>query len=288
MPTTISNQATLQYTYGATTETVTSNIATTVMQEPLSVAKSTLESAYRADSELTYLINLTNNSQTVLTNVTVTDNLGTYALSPTQSATPLYYNDPAQLYIDGVFSASLTPTPGIRSITFRIPSIPAGANALILYKADVNTQAQLALGSEITNTVSVTATGQTEPVTATHTIDADVYADVRVVKAMSPNPVTDGGQLTYTFTVYNYGNAAATDIVLSDAFSPAPSQISVSLNGAVIDPSNYSYSGGTLTLPTAGAALSLTVPAATFRQNPATGVVSVSPGTATIIVTGTI
>ncbi len=288
MPTTITNQATLQYTYGTTTATAASNIATTVMQEAFSVYKSTLENTYRADGELTYLVTLVNSGRNALTNVTITDNLGTYAVSPAVSVTPLYYNDPAHLYINGVFSAALTPAPGINSITFTIPSIPAGANAMLLYKADVNDAALPETGSDITNTVFIRAAGMAEPVTATHTIAVEEYADVRIVKAMSPNPVASGSALTYAFTIYNYGNTAATNVVLNDQFSPAPEAITVRVNGTPIDASDYTYAAGTLTLPGSDASIALTIPAATFYQDAATGAVATDPGTASIEVTGTI
>ena len=83
MATTITNQARLQFTYGGTTATAASNIASTVMQGPLAVTKSVLESAYQNDSELTYIVNLTNSGAATLTNIFVIDDLGTYALSPT-------------------------------------------------------------------------------------------------------------------------------------------------------------------------------------------------------------
>lgn len=288
MATTITNQARLQFTYGNVTATASSNIASTVMQGPLSAAKSVLDSAYRAEDDLTYIINLTNTGASALAPVTITDNLGTYALTPTGSATPLFYTGPAQLYIDGAYSATLTPTPGINSITFTIPSLAAGANAMLIYKADVDAYAPLAVDSEITNTATITATGLSEPVTVTSTVPVETYADVRIVKAMSPNPVTDGSTLTYTFTIYNYGNTAATNVVLSDTFSPAPSPITVTVEGTVLAPADYSYTGGVLTIPAAGSGYTMSVPAATFTQDAATGEVSVNPGVITITVAGTI
>ena len=40
---------------------------------------------------------------------------------------------------------------------------------------------------------------------------------------MSPNPIADGDTITYTFTIHNYGNTPATDVVLTDRFDPEPS-----------------------------------------------------------------
>lgn len=109
-----------------------------------------------------------------------------------------------------------------------------------------------------------------------------------IVKDMSPSTITDGSTITYTFTLYNYGNTAATDVVLRDAFNPAPGNLSVSINGTAVPSSGYTYTAGVLTLPDTGAATTLTVPAATFTQDTTTGVVSVTPGVTTVVVTGTI
>lgn len=288
MATTITNQARLQFSYGETTATASSNIASTIMQGPLTASKSVLESAYRAESELTYIITLSNSGAAALTAMKITDDLGTYAVTPTLSVPALFYTGPAQLYINGVFSASLTPEPALNSIVFTIPQLAAGANAMLIYKVQVSGDAPLAVGSEITNTAVIRATNLSEPLTVSETIDVSEYADVNIMKAMSPNPVTDGGTLTYTFTIQNYGNTAATNVVLSDAFSPIPNPITVTVDGTVLSAADYDYTNGVLTLPGPASAYSLSIPAATFTQDAATGAVTINPGVVTIVVTGTI
>ena len=210
------------------------------------------------------------------------------AAGGTAAVYPLTYAGPAQLYINGVLSGSITPTVSATGVTFTIPTLAAGATATILYKATANTAAPIAAESGITNTVTATATGIADASTASHTINAADYADVSIVKDMSPSTITDGSTITYTFTLYNYGNTAATDVVLRDAFNPAPGNLSVSINGTAVPSSGYTYTAGVLTLPDTGAATTLTVPAATFTQDTTTGVVSVTPGVTTVVVTGTI
>jgi hypothetical protein len=59
------------------------------------------------------------------------------------------------------------------------------------------------------------------------------------------------------------------------------------VNGVTVPAPDYTYAGGLLTLPTGGV-YEMTVPAATVTEDPATGVVTVTPGVLVITVTGTI
>ena len=288
MAVTITNQALLQYTYGTTTAVAASNIATTVLNDTLTGEKTVLEADYRAGENLTYIITLTNSGTSALTDVAVTDDLGTYAVSPTLDATPLTYGGAVLLYINGVLGATITPTVDEDSVTFVIPSIPAGATAMLIYDANVNAAAPLTSGSAIVNTAAVSGAGITDSPELTARVEAEDYADVSVFKEMTPNPVTEGSLLTYTFTIENYGNTEATGLVLTDAFDPAPAGITVTVDGTVIPPSDYTYVDGTLTLPAAGSGYEITVPAATFTRNDATGEFTVTPGVRVITVTGTI
>ncbi|MBE6871215.1 MAG: DUF11 domain-containing protein [Ruminococcaceae bacterium] len=282
----ITNQASLVYQFNGQTASALSNVATTTLVEPLSVSKNSLETTYGANDELTFIVSFTNSGATALTNVSVVDDLGTYALG-TNSVTPLTFVPNAVLFINGVFSGNIVPTQNANSVTFTVPSLPAGANAQIVYNTRINDGAPIDVDSAVTNTVSVTADQISTPVTDSNTVTAAEFANVEITKSMSPSNVVDGGPITYTFTLYNYGNAQATDIVLTDAFDPAPSNITVQIDGVTVAPTDYSYVGGTLTLPT-GTALDISLPAATITQDPTTGIVTVTPSTTVITVTGTI
>ena len=280
---TIINQANLTYTYGTTTASVLSNPAVTERAEAIAIEKRALENAYHAGSELTYLLAVQNSGAAPVTNLTVQDNLG--AFTPTGAAAPvmpLTYTGPAALYIDGVFSETLTPETDESGVTFTIPSLPAGSNALIVYQAAVNGFAPLDAGSEITNTATLTV--GTDPLTASATVPVDSYADVSIEKEMSPNPIGTGDTLTVTFTIENRGNVAATGLVLTDDFPLSLSDVAVLVNGASV--TDFTFEDNTLTLP-ASDQTALTVPAATFETSD-TGAVTVTPGTMTVTVTGTI
>lgn len=285
----ISNQARLTFTYGASSGSAASNIATTTLEGPLSARKRVLEDGFRAGEELTYTISISNTGATALTNVTVADDLGAYMpVGGTVQVVPLTYVGPAELYTNGVFTSVLTPVVSAEGVSFTVPSIPAGGNVLILYLVQVNDSAPIEAGSTIENTATVSAAGISEPVTTSAVLAAEDYADVRILKAMSPDPVTEGSTLTYTFTIYNYGNTAAENVVLTDAFDPAPTNITVTVDGNAVPTTDYSYIDGVLTLPAESTAYELIVPAATFTRDPETGVLAVDPGVTTVVVEGMI
>jgi uncharacterized repeat protein (TIGR01451 family) len=289
MATRINNQATLTFNYAGTTETALSNVASTTLLEPLNAAKNSLESEYRLGDEITYIISMVNTGQTTMTNIQIVDDLGTYTIAGPISVTPLTYLGPAKLYRNGIYVGEITATTDAHSVTFPVGTLATGVCANVIYKAVVNEYALLEAEEEskITNTGTLTATGLNDPVTFDKTIAVEEYADVEIIKCMSPNPVTDGGLLTYKFTITNSGNTEATDIVLTDVFNPAPTSISVTLDDVTVDPSNYTYENGTLTLPT-GEDYTISVPKATFEQDPATGEVTITPSSVVIVVSGTI
>ena len=86
----------------------------------------------------------------------------------------------------------------------------------------------------------------------------------------------------------NTGNTEASgDVVMTDTFDPILQNLSVTYNGQPWT-ANTNYTYNTQTGAFATLAGQITVPAATATQDPATGLWSITPGTSTLRVTGTV
>ena len=284
MATTFTNTATLSYNGGS----VQSNVAVGAVEGVLSVTKATAAETYRAGDTLTYAVSIINNSAAAITNLTVTDDLGSYIFN-TGTVQPLsYVEDSALYFIDGV----LQPAPAVSTtdgLVFSDITAPANGNSVLIYEAAVTEFAPLETGGVIENTVTVSSTGLCD-VIATESVPAAVGAALSIIKSISPVPVAENGEVTYTFRLQNNGNTAVTaadNAVVSDTFSPVLSDISVTLDGTPLTEGvGYTYNQTTGLFQTANGVI--TIPAATFTQDADTGAWSVEPGTATLTVTGII
>ena len=237
---------------------------------------------------MTYAVSLVNTGTAPLTGVTVTDDLGRYAVGANTVYPLAYVDGSVKYYVNGVLQAAPTVTAG-PPLTVTGLSIPAGGNAVLLYETRVTNVAPLASGDSITNTATVTGGGLTAPITAQATVETANAADLGITKSLSPTTVTENGQITYTFVISNSGNteaAAADNVVVTDTFNPILRDIAVTYNGtAWTEGTNYTYNAATgvfATLPG-----QITVPAASYSQN-ADGTFTVTPGTATLAITGTV
>lgn len=277
------NFATLSYNGGTTN----SNIVTGEILEALTAVKTAVSTNYSAGDRITYALSLVNTGTAAITDYTVTDNLGGYTVGA-NTVYPLAYNaGTVRYYINGVLQTAPTVTAG-PPLTVTGLTVPAGGSAVLIYETTATPVAPLATGSSITNTATITGGGLTNPITAQATVETATSADLSISKALSPTTVTENGQITYTFVISNTGNTEATatgNVVVTDTFSPILRNIAVTYNGtAWTEGTNYTYNAATGVFTTLAG--QITVPAATFTQN-TDGTFTVTPGTATLVITGT-
>lgn len=288
MPTPFTNQATLSYDNMLTN----SNVVSGTLQEVLSVSKSAISGNYRQGDTVTYGVSIINSGNTAYNNLTLTDNLGAYASGTTAgTVTPLtYITGSAVLYVNGTRQGSAPTVSGTTPLTFSNLDVPAGGNVLLLYSANANQFAPQGAAGSITNTASLSGAGIPTPITATAATNANATARLSVIKSLNPTTVVPNQPITYTFTIQNTGataTAVSDNLILSDVFDPILNITSVTLDGTPLTlTTDYLYNTGDGTFSTV--ANRITVPAATYAQNPTTGAWTITPGTAILQVTGTL
>ena len=282
---TFTNQATLFYNNTRTS----SNVVSGEIVGVLSATKTALRDQYGADDVVTYVVSIINAGSSAFTGLSLSDNLGAYAFN-TGSLIPLEYVDGSlKYYTNGILQDSPAVDAGA-PLTVGSFSVPANGNALLIYSARTNGYAPLGEGSSITNTATISGGGLIAPLTAEAEISANDGICLSLSKALSPETVTENGQITYTLTIYNYGARSVVgtdDVIISDTFNPALDISSVTFNGtAWSSPANYSYNAASGLFATNTG--EITVPAATFTQNTTTGEWNVTPGVSTLVITGTV
>lgn len=266
---------------------VSSNVVTGEIREVLTVSKTAVPAAYAVGDTITYVIYLINSGTAALTGLTVTDDLGGYAFGA-GTVYPLRYTDGTVRYFaNGVLQAAPDVTAG-PPLRFTGITVPAGGTAALVYQAEVTAYAPPTVDGVISNTVTVTG-GALAGQTATEEITASQAARLEITKALSPAVVAENGQLTYTFTIRNFGPTAvdaADDAAVTDTFSPVLNDITVTYNGTPwATPGDYTYSAATGVFSTTPGRI--TVPAAAYTQS-TDGTWVITPGTATLVVSGTI
>ena len=280
-----SNRATLTYN-GNTTN---SNVAYGEILDVLAVTKTAVEGIYTPGELVTYVVTLRNTGTAALSALTVTDDLGGYDFGGATVYPLTYEAGSATLFLGGVPQAAPSVTAG-PPLTVSGINIPAGSDAVLVYQARANVYADPAAGGTVVNSVTATGDGLNTPATATATVTADTAPVLTISKSVTPTQVVDNDRVTYTFVIQNSGNRAVVgtdNAIITDTFDPILTDLVVSFDGTTwTEGTQYSYDEATGLFTTAIG--QITVPAATYTQDAATGAYTLTPGIATLTVTGTI
>ena len=280
----ITNQAILSYNGNV----VSSNIAVGEITEVLTVEKTAVGGTYTPGDNVTYIVSIVNSGTSPVNGVTVTDDLGAYAFGE-ETLYPLTYIDGAiELFVNG--AAQSAPTVSSTSpLTVTGLSVPSGGNVVLVYGAKVSGYAPLGVGAVIENTVTADGAGIT-PVTATATISPAAEPELTITKSIDPPVVRESGTLTYAFLIQNYGGAEAVagdNVKVTDTFDPILTSLNVSLDSeSLARTTDYTYDETTGLFETVAG--TITVPAATFSQDPDMGMWTTTPGETTLTVSGTL
>ncbi len=279
------NQATL--TLGGVT--TSSNIAYGEILEALTASKIALETDYTPGGAITYVVSLRNTGSTAITDLTITDNLGGYTAGGSTVYPLTLDTTDAAVFVGGVRQENAIINAG-PPLTVSGITIPAGADALLVYQARANSFANPTAAGLITNTATLTAPSLPGASKGTGSVPAATRTELSITKSISPAQVVDNDRVTYTFVIRNTGNQAVAlsdNAIIEDTFSPILTDLAVTFNGtAWTEGTQYTYTPASGQFTTTAGALA--VPAATYTQDPVTGAYTVTPGIATLVVTGTI
>ena len=280
-----SNQATLTYNGSSTN----SNIAYGEILDVLAATKTAIEGSYTPGQLVTYAVTLRNTGTAPLPGLIVTDDLGGYLFNGTTVYPLTYEAGSAALLANGVPQAAPTVAAG-PPLVFSGITGPAGGEVVLVYQARANAYANPTAEGSILNTVTVTGDGLSAPVIATETVIAATAPQLTISKSITPAQVVDNERVTYTFVIQNSGNqpVVATDnAAITDTFNPILTALAVTFEGTPWTQGvQYNYNEATGVFATVPG--QILVPAATYTQDPVTGAYTVTPGIATLTVTGTI
>ena len=264
----ITNSASLTFN---NERTASSNEVDTEVRESQSVAivKDALLTNYVPGEPVGYVITVTNTGTGNLTDITVSDNLGSET-----TAKLLSYVDNSIVARQGATALSPSVTRTADSLVISNLGTLAAGQSITIALSLLPSAAQ---ANEITNTATVTATtplATTVTASDTATITPAQQELVTLLKT-APSTVASGGVLPYTLIAQNEGTVAAENIVFTDTLPTGytVTGIELTVNGQptiIYTADQWTQVGNTLTFPT-GTAEPVTIPAGSFATAIITG-----------------
>lgn len=280
---TFNNYATLSYN-GLT---AVSNLVTGEIVDSLQMTKTAVAETYAPGGSITYAVSIVNAGGAEFSGLTLSDDLGAYVFDE-GSLVPLSFQTGSLRYF---VNGALQPAPAVTAgppLSVAGLAVPAGGNVMLLYTVRANDYAPPCSEGSVKNTATLTGAALTEALTATAETVPECAADLSITKAIAPNAVRQSGEITYTFVIDNKGAAAAEEtdnVTVTDTFASILSNLTVTLNGSVLNTTQYSYDDTTGVFSTNPGVI--TVPAAVFSQS-VNGLWTRSPGVCVLTVSGTI
>ena len=263
----INNQANVNYTYvGARSPSSNdSNITTTQILSAtnITVTKYSLTDTFVQGENNGFAIRVENTGSTPINNVVISDNLG--EITEGEQTFDLFD------YVDGSASYSLNNSPftniiptSTSPLSVSVGTMQPGDVYELLYLARAITGTGISI---ITNTATASGVFNGETVTDSDSVTLQEleYANLEITKSQSSDNAILGSDFSYTITLTNDGNLEATNITVTDTLPDEFSLESVEMiQGGVtttLDPSDYSFAGGVLTIPSGTSTLELNLPA---------------------------
>lgn len=280
---TFNNYATLSYN-GLT---AVSNLVTGEIVDSLQMTKTAVAETYAPGGSITYAVSIVNAGGSEFSGLTLSDDLGAYVFDEGSLVPLSFQTGSLQYFVNG----ALQPAPAVTAgppLSVTGLAVPAGGNVMLLYTVRANDYAPPCSEGSVKNTATLTGAALTETLTATAETVPECAADLSITKAIAPNAVRQSGEITYTFVIDNNGAAAAEEtdnVTVTDTFAPILSNLTVTLNGSVLNTTQYSYDDTTGVFSTNPGVI--TVPAAVFSQS-VNGLWTRSPGACVLTVSGTI
>ena len=271
----INNQANVSYSFtGARAPSDSdSNIVTTnvISSTSLSVNKYPLGDTYLPGENHSFIIRVENTGSTQIENVVLQDNLGEIIDGETSIVLMNYITGSGLESLNAGEWTQVEPT-NIDPITVTVGTLFPGDVYMFAYSAKTTNNTT---NDSITNTVTVSGESNGTPISesATSTITQGVFANLLVQKFGSNENIVVGEDFSYSLIISNTGNTEATDVIVTDELPENFTLESISYTNSdgttvTLDPSDYTITGNTLTIPSNTSTLSISIPASTETGDP--------------------